>query len=64
MVELDGPQAGIWVRADKPGIIGNALSMPHSASSHQSMVEMLEDEHHHDDIVDHLDVVGEFFKLF
>jgi hypothetical protein len=24
------------------------------------MVEMLEDEHHHDDIVDALDVVGEF----
>lgn len=57
MVELEGSQADIWVRSDKPAIIGSALSVPQSNGSRRSIMEMLEDEHHHDDIVDHLDCV-------
>ena len=57
MITLEGDQADVLVRSDgEPGIIGSALSLPHSTGG--SFQNLIEDEHHHDDIVEHLDVIG------
>lgn len=62
MVSLEGRQENLLVPLDPEhasGRIGSALSF-HSVSSTD-----FSDEHHHDDIVEHLDVIGEnpFFSL-
>jgi hypothetical protein len=57
LVTLEGDQADVVVHSEgTPGIIGSALSLPHSAG--ESVRNLMEDEHHHDDIVEHLDVIG------
>ena len=57
MVTLEGDQADVLVHSDGDhGIIGSALSLPRSTA--RSFRNLMEDEHHHDDIVEHLDVIG------
>ena len=54
--EPEGRQVDLSVRSDhggKPGLTGSILSL-HSGE-HQ-----LEDDHHHDDVVEHLDCIGAF----
>lgn len=54
-VVLEGSQADVVLDhqvGDEPGFIGSALSV------HSGLSIMDEDEHHHDDIVEHLDVIG------
>lgn len=48
MQQLDG---------EAPGIIDDALS-------HGDFSDTGEEEHHHDDIVEHLDVIGEILSSF
>lgn len=43
---------------EEPGRIGSALSLPHTDLS-----DTPEEEHHHDDIVEHLDVIGKSLSL-
>jgi hypothetical protein len=53
---MEGPQAEVMMQSEEgrePGIIGSALSLPHTDLS-----DTPEEEHHHDDIVEHLDVIG------
>jgi hypothetical protein len=58
MVIMEGPQADVQVHSDgEPGLIGSALSLPHSQNLGGMRMED-DDEHHHDDIVEHLDVIG------
>jgi len=57
MITLEGEQADVVVHSDgEPGAIGSALSLPRSSHG-QSFQELVENEHHHDDIVEHLDVI-------
>lgn len=58
MVSLHGSQEDVVYRAQgtHPGRIGSALSLP---NSEDSSYDLNEDAHHHDDIVEHLDVIGE-----
>lgn len=54
-VVIEGSQADVVVEGEgtgEPGILGSALSLPHSD------LFDTEEEHHHDDIVEHLDVIG------
>jgi hypothetical protein len=44
---------------EEPGILGSALSLPHTDLS-----DTPEEEHHHDDIVEHLDVIGKLSLSF
>jgi len=54
---MEGPQADVQVHSDgEPGLIGSALSLPHSQNLGGMRMED-DDEHHHDDIVEHLDVI-------
>ena len=58
MISLEGAREDILIPADEghePGRIGSALSL-HSMNPD----EPYDDEHHHDDIVEHLDVIGAF----
>jgi hypothetical protein len=58
MITLEGEQADVVVRSDgEPGAIGSALSLPHSTGG-ESFRDLIGDGHHHDDIVEHLDVIG------
>jgi hypothetical protein len=51
MVAIEGSQVDVWVHSDgEPGRIGSALSV-HSDG------QQPEDDHHQDDIVEHLDVI-------
>ncbi|KAI0081717.1 hypothetical protein K474DRAFT_1703572 [Panus rudis PR-1116 ss-1] len=54
MISLEGPAENILIPADpghEPGRVGSALS------SHREAIEDPFEEHHHDDIVEHLDVI-------
>ena len=52
---LEGPTASVIVHDSRPlGHVGSALSLPHDNAE----ANMVDDEHHTDDIVEHLDVVG------
>ncbi|KAH8105900.1 golgi-body localization protein domain-containing protein [Cristinia sonorae] len=54
MISLEGPSENVLIPADEghePGRIGSALSV------HSEVSEGSYDEHHHDDIVEHLDVI-------
>ena len=54
-VRLEGPTASVIVHDSRPlGHVGSALSLPHDNAE----ANMVDDEHHTDDIVEHLDVVG------
>ncbi len=56
-VSLQGSTENIvYHGSGRPGRIGSALSLPTSQRSSYD----LNDEHHHDDIVEHLDVIGMF----
>jgi hypothetical protein len=56
MIELEGSQAGVLVHSDgQSGVIGSALSL---SRAHENAADG--ESHHHDDIVEHLDVIGEF----
>lgn len=63
MITMEGPQADVWVHSDgEPGLIGSALSLHSSGRSH---TEISDDGHHHDDIVEHLDCIGNFrYQIF
>jgi hypothetical protein len=62
MITLEGEQADVIVHSDgEPGAIGSALSLPRSTGG-QSFQDLMENEHHHDDIVEHLDVIGTFWQ--
>ncbi|ETW83885.1 hypothetical protein HETIRDRAFT_238575, partial [Heterobasidion irregulare TC 32-1] len=53
-VRLEGPTASVVVHDSRPlGHVGSALSLPHDNAE----ANMADDEHHTDDIVEHLDVV-------
>lgn len=55
LVTIEGENADIVVRGDgRPGRVGSALSL--STTDEFGVVE--NDDHHHDDIVEHLDVIG------
>jgi hypothetical protein len=43
---------------EEPGMIGSALSL-----SHSNLSDTQEEDHHHDDIVEHLDVIGNSFHF-
>ncbi|KAI0959490.1 hypothetical protein AcW1_004300 [Taiwanofungus camphoratus] len=55
MISLEGPHTEVLIPADErePGRIGSSLSLPNSDVSQDSW----DDEHHPDDIVEHLDVI-------
>ena len=54
-VRLEGPTASVIVHDSRSlGHVGSALSLPHANAE----ANMVDDEHHTDDIVEHLDVVG------
>lgn len=56
MVLLHGSQLDVAVHSnDLAGVMGSSLSL----ASHISSMLSLDDEHHEDDIVEHLDVIGE-----
>ncbi|RDB22557.1 hypothetical protein Hypma_010075 [Hypsizygus marmoreus] len=61
MVTLEGPQAEVIMRSNgQPGIIGSSLSLPSYANDVNT--HLLDDdssisEVHHDDVVEHLDVI-------
>lgn len=58
---MEGRQADITVDGEdgeEPGILGSALSLPHTDLS-----DTQEEDHHHDDIVEHLDVIGNNFAI-
>lgn len=44
---------------EEPGILGSALSLPHTDLS-----DTPEEHHHHDDIVEHLDAIGRPWLLY
>ncbi len=61
VLTFEGPNTDIQVHSDDggPGLVGSALSLPRSDeanASYQSYHPL--DDHHHDDIVEHLDVIG------
>ncbi|KAG5639269.1 hypothetical protein H0H81_004930 [Sphagnurus paluster] len=61
MVTLEGSQADILMPSNgEHGVIGSALSLPGSENEAHSFV--LPDVHH-DDVVEHLDVIGKYFKI-
>ncbi|KAK0498658.1 hypothetical protein EDD18DRAFT_1158598 [Armillaria luteobubalina] len=60
VLTIEGPNTDIQVHSDdgEPGLVGSALSLPRSDEangSYQSYHPL--DDHHHDDIVEHLDVI-------
>ncbi|KAK0206418.1 hypothetical protein DFS33DRAFT_1381524 [Desarmillaria ectypa] len=60
ILTIEGSSTDIQVRSDdgEPGLVGSALSLPRSDeanASYQSYHPL--DDHHHDDIVEHLDVI-------
>ncbi|KAG7449097.1 uncharacterized protein BT62DRAFT_963967 [Guyanagaster necrorhizus] len=60
VLTIEGHNADIQVRSGdgEPGLVGSALSLPRSDdanASYQSYTSI--DDHHHDDIVEHLDVI-------
>ncbi|SJL01855.1 uncharacterized protein ARMOST_05179 [Armillaria ostoyae] len=60
VLTFEGPNTDIQVHSDDggPGLVGSALSLPRSDeanASYQSYHPL--DDHHHDDIVEHLDVI-------
>lgn len=61
MVTMEGPQADVIVRSSgQPSRIGSALSLPDG--NHENFFDMddrTQGEVHHDDVVEHLDVIGE-----
>lgn len=59
MVTMEGDQANVRITSDSdPGLIGSALSLPLSQDdpTHIRLVDA--GGNHHDDIVEHLDVIG------
>lgn len=62
MVTMEGSQADIRIRASgERGRIDSAINLPnaHLDATHMRLVDS--SETHHDDIVEHLDVIGEFY---
>lgn len=60
---MEGPQADIMVRSSvdgERGRIDSALSLPmsHSGTDQGHIRNVDLDDNHHDDIVEHLDVIG------
>lgn len=61
MVTLEGSQADIRMRAStERGRVDSAINLPHTHydANHVALLNSM--EAHHDDIVEHLDVIGEF----
>lgn len=74
MVTMEGQQTDYQMASNgEPGLIGSALSLSHSniALSQNSGIggrgppsDISEDGHHHDDIVEHLDVIGTLARSY
>lgn len=59
-ITLEGSQTNVMVDSNgEPGLIGSALSLPGSFKGEDQTIDGV--DHHHDDIVDHLDVIGNEF---
>ncbi|GLB33910.1 putative RNA pol II promoter Fmp27 protein [Lyophyllum shimeji] len=55
ILTLEGPQAELLIRSNgEPGVIGSALSLPKSENDPDPF---LSSDIHHDDVVEHLDVI-------
>ena len=61
MISLQGPQTDVLVpkTENDPGRVGSSLSLPRSEHSDYADYDNdIDGEHHPDDIVEHLDVIG------
>lgn len=67
MMSMEGSEeADVFVRsAGEPGWVNSALSSPHSHNDEGGTGLKTDEDHHHDDVVEHLDVIGRicYFSL-